>query len=110
MSNVQVSEELKQIIDRQVAEGYAASANEYLEAAVRLYVQELEAGDTALAEAAERGLAALRDGDYITIDGPESQRTFWEGVSEQASFRLAAMRATTGDDEHHQPPDGSDSV
>ena len=90
MSNVQVSEELKQIIDRQVAEGYAASANEYLEAAVRLYVQELEAGDTALAEAAERGLAALRDGDYITIDGPESQRTFWGGG--QRAGQLPACR------------------
>lgn len=110
MSNVEISAELQLIIDRQVAEGYAASAIDYLEAAVRLYARELEAGDTALAEAAERGLTALRDGDFITIDGSESQRAFWEGVSKDASFRVAAVRATAGDAERNQTPDGSEAV
>jgi len=92
-------DELRQVIDRQVAEGRAASAAEFLEAAVRRYALELEAEDAEMIAAAEQGLTALRRGDYTTVDGPQSQRSFWEGVSSDAGVRLTQLRAAATDDE-----------
>src|SRR5665213_1948369 len=81
MSAVQISDDLKQVIDRQVADGRAATAAEFLEAAVRRYALELEADDAEMVAAAEQGLSALRRGEYTTVDGPETRHSFWAGVS-----------------------------
>lgn len=105
MSAVQVSDDRRQLINRQVAAGRATGVAEFIEAAVRLYADELETDDAALVAAAEQGLSALRSGDFTTIDGPRSQRAFWESVGKDASLRLAALRATTEADGAgiHQP-------
>jgi len=97
MSAIQIPDELRQVIDRQVAEGRAASAAEFLEAAVRRYALELEADDAEMAAAAEQGLAALRRGDHTTLDGPHTRHSFWEDVSREAAVRLAEFRAATAD-------------
>ncbi len=109
MSAVQIPDDLKQVIDRQVAEGHAASVAEFLDAAVRRYALELEADDAEMAAAAKQGLSALRRGDYTTVDGPEARRSFWEGVSNDAHVRLAELRATATDEDggdHQQATSG----
>lgn len=99
MSAVQLPDELRQVIDRQVAEGRAASVAAFLEAAVRRYAFELEADDAEIVAAAEQGLAALSNGDFTTVDGPEAGRSFWEGVSNDADDRLAELRVAAVDDD-----------
>jgi Arc/MetJ-type ribon-helix-helix transcriptional regulator len=99
MSAIQIPDDLKRVIERQVAEGRAASAAEFLEAAVRRYANELDADDVEAVAAAEQGLAALRDRDYTTVDDPQSRRALWKGVGNDASARLAELRSAPTDDD-----------
>ena len=92
MTAVQISDDLKRVIERQIAEGRAANAAEFLEAAVLRYAHELDADDAETVAAAEQGLAALGDGDCATVDDPPSRRAFWEGVGNDTSVRLAELR------------------
>jgi Arc/MetJ-type ribon-helix-helix transcriptional regulator len=80
MSAVQIPDDLRQVIDRQVAEGHAASAVEFVEAAVRRYALELEADDAEMVAAANEGIEAIRRGDHITISSPEDQDAFRQRV------------------------------
>jgi Arc/MetJ-type ribon-helix-helix transcriptional regulator len=91
MGAVQISDDLKRVIDRQIAEGRAASAADFLEAAVRRYAQELDADDVELVARAEEGLSALGRGDYITVDDSESRRAFWDGVANEVSSRVVEL-------------------
>jgi Arc/MetJ-type ribon-helix-helix transcriptional regulator len=97
MGAVQIPDDLKQVIDRQVAEGRAASAAEFVEAAVRRYALDLEFDDVEAVAAAEQGLAALKEGDYATIDDRQSRRAFWEEVSRDVSARLTASDTSATD-------------
>jgi Arc/MetJ-type ribon-helix-helix transcriptional regulator len=99
MSAVQISEHLKQVIDRQVAEGRAANAAEFLEAAVHRYAEQLQAEDDEIAAAATDGLAALEKGDYTTIKSSEDRSAFWERVGSRAKLRLAEMQAAADTDD-----------
>ena len=93
MSAVQIPDELRQVIDRQVAEGRAASAAEFLEAAVRRYALELEADDAELVAAANEGIEAIRRGDYITISSPEDEATLRQRLWSRSMVLADEMRA-----------------
>ena len=93
----------------EVAEGRAASAAEFLEAAVRRYALELEADDAEMIAAAEQGLSALRRGEYTTVDGPETRCSFWDGVSNDARIQLDELQAAATDEDggdHQQATSG----
>lgn len=99
MSAVQIPDHLKQVIDRQVAEGRAASAAEFLEAAVHRYAEDLEAEEGEIIAGAQEGLAALKRGDYATIASPQDRDMLWERVGNRSRLRLAEIHAGAGEDD-----------
>jgi Arc/MetJ-type ribon-helix-helix transcriptional regulator len=101
VSAVQIPDDLGRVIDRQVAKGHAASAAEFVEAAVRRYALELEADDAEKVAAANEGIEAIRRGDYITISSPEDQDAFRQRFWSRAVALADEMRAhaSSGNDE-----------
>jgi Arc/MetJ-type ribon-helix-helix transcriptional regulator len=97
MSVVHIPDELRQVIDRQVAEGRAASAVEFLEAAVRRYALELEANDVAMIAAANEGIEAIRRGECVTISSSKDQEAFHQRVWSRAMALADETKA------HEQP-------
>jgi len=80
MRTVQISDSLKDVIDRHVAEGIAASEAEFVDEAVRRYVDALADDTDVLIAAANEGIEAIRRGQYVTISGPEDRDAFWQRV------------------------------
>jgi Arc/MetJ-type ribon-helix-helix transcriptional regulator len=93
MPIVQISDDLKDIIDRLVADGVVGSGTEFVEQAVRLYATDIVYDDDELIAAAEAGLADMRAGDYTTIDGPESRTAFWDRIGREVRGRTADLRS-----------------
>lgn len=91
MRTVQISDAVKDIVDRHVATGIAASEAEFLEQAVRRYAEDLDEDE--LVAAARAGIADIAAGNFTTITGPDSQKTFWDGVSADVTDRLAETRS-----------------
>jgi Arc/MetJ-type ribon-helix-helix transcriptional regulator len=85
---VQLPDNLKQVIDRQVAEGRAASEAEYVVEALRLYADHLDAEDeiTAMVERADADVVA---GRYVTVATPEDSQALHEGAMARLRARLA---------------------
>jgi Arc/MetJ-type ribon-helix-helix transcriptional regulator len=88
---IQLPDHLKQIIDRQVAEGRAASEEDFMLEAARRYVEDLEAEDEIVA-IAEEGNAAFKRGDYVTISSSEDA----EALHQRTMDRLRANLASKG--------------
>jgi Arc/MetJ-type ribon-helix-helix transcriptional regulator len=86
---IQLPDDLKQIIDRQVAEGRAASAADYVEAALRRYAEDLELENDIVAEA-EAGIADIKAGRYTTIASSEDVETLHDRTMARLHDRLAA--------------------
>ena len=93
MSAVHIAEDLKRIIDRQVAEGRDASAAEFLEAAVRRHTFELEADEADIIAAANEGIEAIRRGEYVTIPNAKDQEAFRQRVWSRAMALADQTRA-----------------
>ena len=89
MSVVQLPEHLKQIIERQVAEGRVENEAAYLEEAVRRYAEDLDADDEIRA-AAQAGILDIEAGRYITV----SSRQDAEALHESAMTRLRTRLGT----------------
>ena len=85
---VQLPDDLRSVIDRQVAEGRAASEAEYVAEALRLYAGHLEAEDE-IADMAERADAEIALGHYVTISSLEDS----EALHQRAMDRLRANLA-----------------
>lgn len=85
---VQLPDDLKQVIDRQVAEGRASSEAEYVVEALRLYADHLDAEDeiTAMVERADADVAA---GRYVTVVAPEDSQALHEEAMARLRARLA---------------------
>jgi len=85
---VQLSDNLKQVIERQVAEGRAVSEAEYVVEALRLYADHLDAEDeiTAMVERADADVAARR---YVTVATPEDSQALHKGAMARLRARLA---------------------
>ncbi len=74
MTLIQLPDDLKRLIDQQVAEGRAASDAEFLAVAVRRYADALEADDDRIVAAADDGIADIEAGRFEVIAGPEDMR------------------------------------
>jgi Arc/MetJ-type ribon-helix-helix transcriptional regulator len=86
---VQLPEEIKSIIDRQVAEGHASSEVDFLSEAVRRYAEDLEVEDEIVAEA-QAGIADIEAGRYTLISTPEDVEALHERTMARLRDRLAA--------------------
>jgi Arc/MetJ-type ribon-helix-helix transcriptional regulator len=86
---IQLPDDLKQIIDRQVAEGRAANQADYVEAALRRYAEDLELDNEIVAEA-EAGIADIKAGRYATISSPEAVEALHDRTMKRLHGRLAA--------------------
>ena len=69
MSIVQVPEDIRLVIDRQVAEGRASSDAEFVAEAVRRYAESLDSSEDDIVAAADEGLADMAAGRFETIEG-----------------------------------------
>ena len=76
---VQLSDNLQQIVERQVAEGRAASESDYVAEAVRLYADHLEAEDE-IAAMVDRADADMASGRYVTVSTPEVSQALHESA------------------------------
>jgi Arc/MetJ-type ribon-helix-helix transcriptional regulator len=74
MSTVQLPDELKRVIDRQVKQGHATSEAEFLAAAIQRYADALELDDDEIAAAADEGIADIEAGRFELISGPDDMR------------------------------------
>ncbi len=88
MSVVQLPDHLKQIIERQVAEGRVENEAEYLEEAVRRYAEDLEADDEIVA-AAEAGIRDADAGRFVTIASPQDAEAMHASAMARLRTRLA---------------------
>lgn len=71
-------DDLKRLIDRQVAEGRAASEAEFLAAAVQRYAEALDADEDEIVAAADEGIADIAAGRFQLIEGSEGMRLIRE--------------------------------
>ncbi|HEY1931834.1 MAG TPA: hypothetical protein VGG99_07480 [Acetobacteraceae bacterium] len=85
---VELPDDLKNVIDRQVAEGRVASESEFLVEAARRFAAELDA-EAEILDIARRGIADIESGRFVTISSPEDA----EAVSQQI---MADVRARLG--------------
>ena len=82
-------DELTELIDREVAEGKAASQAEFLIEAARHYAEAL-ASDNEIIAAATAGIADIEAGRYSTINTPEELDTMQQHVMFRVRGRLAS--------------------
>jgi predicted transcriptional regulator len=94
MHTVQISDDVKNILDRLVAEGAAATGAEFVEQAVRRCAADLDGDESDLVAAAETGLADMRAGNFTTIDGPEVQVAFWNQIGREVREQVAELRSS----------------
>jgi Arc/MetJ-type ribon-helix-helix transcriptional regulator len=85
---VQLPDELKSVIDRQVAEGRAASEADYVTEALRLYADLLDSDDE-IAEIVERAGADIAAGRYVTVRSSADNEALHEAAMERLRARLA---------------------
>jgi Arc/MetJ-type ribon-helix-helix transcriptional regulator len=85
MGAVQIPDQLKQVIDRQIAEGRAASEEDYVAEALRAYAEHIEA-ETEIAAMAVRADADMAAGRFVTVTTPEDS----EALHSSAMTRLRA--------------------
>lgn len=86
---VQLPDDLKQVIDRQIAEGHAANEADFLTQAARLYADHLDAEDEIAAMVA-RADADLAAGRFTTIATPEDSQALHEIAMARLRARLVS--------------------
>ena len=94
MGAVQIPDHLKQFIDRQVAEGRAASEADFVADALRAYAEHIEA-ENETAAMAIRADADMASGRFVTVTGAEDG----EPLHTSTTARLRA-RLSRDDPEH----------
>ena len=90
MGAIQLPDELERVIERQVAEGRAASPTAFLEEAVRRLVDETRAEEDEVRQAAEAGAADIEAGRYTTVATPEDEQL----LRQRLTARLQALPLT----------------
>jgi Arc/MetJ-type ribon-helix-helix transcriptional regulator len=95
MATVQVSDDIKALVGRLVADGAAANEVDVIATAVRRYAEDLDDLDVLLA-AAEEGMAASRRGDTVTIAGPDDEAALRERLWARAMVLAEELRADDG--------------
>jgi Arc/MetJ-type ribon-helix-helix transcriptional regulator len=86
MGVVQLPDELQQVIERQVAEGRAASAVAFLEEAALRLIDDARLEDDEVRAAAEAGISDFEAGRYTTVTTSDDS----QGLLEQMLARLHA--------------------
>lgn len=85
---VQLPDDLKQVIDRQVAKGRAASEADFLTQAARLYADHLDA-ENEISMVVERANADLVAGRYTLVATPEDSDALHHAAKARLRARLA---------------------
>jgi Arc/MetJ-type ribon-helix-helix transcriptional regulator len=88
---VQLPDELKRVIERQVAEGRADSPAAFLEKAVRCLVDETRAEEDNVRQAAEAGVADIGAGRYTTVATQDDEQLLQERL--MTKFRRPLSRS-----------------
>ena len=86
---VQLPDDLRSIIDRQVTEGRAASEAEYVAEALRLYADHLDAEDD-IAGMVERADAEMASGRFVTLSTPEDSEALHQRTMDRLRSNLSA--------------------
>ena len=86
MGVVQLPDELQRVIERQVAQGRAATPTAFLEEAVMRLVDEAGAEEDELWRVVEAGAADIEAGRYTTVATPEDELRLHDD-------RMARLRA-----------------
>ena len=89
---VQLPDELKSLIDRQIAEGKIASETAFFIEAARRLVEDLSVEDEVISEA-KAGIADAEAGLYVTITSSEDIEDLHERTMARLRDRLAADQA-----------------
>ena len=87
---VQLPDDLKQVIERQVAKGRASNEADFLAEAVRLYADHLEAEDE-IAGMVDRADADLAAGRYVTVATPGDSQALHESAMARLRARLVEV-------------------
>ena len=90
MGVIQLPDELQRVIERQVAEGRAASSTAFLEEAVRRLVDDTRGEEAERLQAGEAGAADITAGRYVTVATPEDEWRLHDGMMAQLQARLSA--------------------
>jgi Arc/MetJ-type ribon-helix-helix transcriptional regulator len=85
---VQLPDDLKQVIERQVAEGHAASEADFLTQAARLYAEHLDA-ENEIGVMVERADADVAAGRYTVVGTPEDSDALHRAAMARLRARLA---------------------
>ena len=85
---VQLPDELKSIIDRQVAEGRAVSEAAYVTEALRLYAELLDSDDE-IAEIVERADGDIAAGRYVMVRTQADSEALHEAAMDRLRAQLA---------------------
>lgn len=90
MGVVQLPDKLQRVIERQVAEGRAASPTAFLEEAVMRLIDETSAEEDTVRQAVEAGLADIEAGRYTTVATQEDGQRLQERLMDRLQARLTA--------------------
>jgi Arc/MetJ-type ribon-helix-helix transcriptional regulator len=90
MGAVQLPDELKRAIDRQVEQGRATSAAAFVEAAVLRLLEDTQAEEDDIQGAAEAGTADIAAGGYVTVATSEDSRILHERMMARLRESLGA--------------------
>ena len=90
MGVVQLPDELQRVIERQVAEGRAASPAAFLEEAVMRLVDETCAEEGAVQQVVKAGLADIEAGHFTTVATPEGRQLLQKRLMGRLQARVAA--------------------
>ncbi len=71
MATIELPDELRQLIDRQIAEGRVESEADFVIEAVRRFAEALELDEEEIYAAAEEGIADIEAGRFELITGPD---------------------------------------
>jgi Arc/MetJ-type ribon-helix-helix transcriptional regulator len=85
---IQLTEDLKSIIDRQVAEGHAATQADDVTAALRLYADHLDTEDD-IAAIAARADADIVAGRYVTVTTSDDSDALHDAAMSRLRARLS---------------------
>jgi Arc/MetJ-type ribon-helix-helix transcriptional regulator len=94
MAVVQLPDELKRVIDHQVAEGRVATEAEFLAEAIRRYADALASDEDNVMAAADEGIADMEAGRFEAIAGRDDRQRLRAELRESrdAAERGAARR------------------
>ena len=92
MGYVQLPDDLKSLIEQQVAKGHAASEADFVAEAVRLYAGYL-ATESEIAAMVERADGDMTAGRYVTVSTPGESEAVHQRILERLRTNLAGDAA-----------------